>query len=273
MTATTDRQPVSEAQRPPSRGGLHSVLLVIGVVVLLIGGLSLVSMLLRSSESETLQFADAVTAVQIDADAGSIDIVGTDGEGAEVTVTREWGLGGRPAVDAEVVNGTLRLRGDCSNRWRSWWIGTCSTAFVVSAPRGVSVVVSTEAGSVDVRDVDSGADVTTSAGSITLTGVSGPVALRTSAGSIEAEVASTQVDAVTSAGSVTITDTVVPDSIVARSSAGAVEVTVPDEVYRVEATTSAGNQTVDVATSPDSSRLISVTSSAGNVTVRRHTAR
>lgn len=274
MTTTTERTPVATPQQPGRRGGLRSVLLVIGVVILITGGLSLVSLLMRTSETETLRFDEAVSAVEIDADAGSVEIVGAgESKGAGVTVTRQWGLGDRPVVDGEVVDGTLRLRGDCSNGWLFWWANPCSTSFVVTVPSDVAVVVETAAGSVDLRDITDGATVRTSAGSIDLVGVGGTLDLRTSAGSIEGDVASAEIDAVTSAGSIAITDTVVPERIVARSSAGRVEIVVPDEVYRVETSTSAGSEHVEVDTSGDSSRLISVTSSAGNVSVLRGPAR
>jgi hypothetical protein len=243
------------------------------VVLIVVGGLTLLSLALRTSETETETFAEQVSAVSIDSDAGPVEVVGEDREDVAVTVTRTWGLGERPTSTVEVDGDTLQIEGDCPLGWLFWWANPCSTAYEVAVPGDVAVTVSTSGGSVTVSAVQGGVDAESSAGSVVLTDVAGTIRARSSAGSVTGTVASTDVEAVSSAGAVRITDTVVPDRIEARSSAGAVEVVVPDEIYRVEASTSAGQETVEVDTSQDSPHVITAISSAGNVSVRRSNPR
>jgi DUF4097 and DUF4098 domain-containing protein YvlB len=112
-------------------------------------------------------------------------------------------------------------------------------------------------------------DLTTSAGSLTVTDVGGPAKLWTDAGWIRGSIVDGDVDARTSAGGIDLEirgDFAVASAV---TDAGSVRLSVPDDVYRVEAETSVGSTDVDVPTDPDASRLIVARSNAGNVSVDR----
>ena len=54
----------------------------------------------------------------------------------------------------------------------------------------------------------------------------------------------------------------------ARTSAGSVELTVPDAAYELDADTSSGAVRIQVTDEPDAARLISTHTSSGDVTIR-----
>jgi hypothetical protein len=60
-----------------------------------------------------------------------------------------------------------------------------------------------------------------------------------------------------------------PQRVIARSSAGGVELTVPDASYDVDADTSSGQVRIEVTDDPDARRSISAHTSSGDVVVHR----
>ncbi len=224
-------------------GGLVVAVLLVGLAVQ-----SLTGLMARRSEDVTSSFA-SVRAVDVSLGAGAIRVVGTDepvGSTATVRWRRTWDWS-RPTLSAVVVDGTLRLRSRCRAV-----LGTCTVSATVLVPRGSAVTAHS------------------SAGSVRASGVDGDVRLDSSAGSVTGEsLRSGSVRATSSAGSVRVSMATPAQRVQASSSAGSVDVTVPDDAtaYRVDARTSAGSRRIDVRTDPASARLISVSSSAGSVRV------
>ena len=60
-----------------------------------------------------------------------------------------------------------------------------------------------------------------------------------------------------------------PQDLTVSTSAGSVDVEVPDEVYRVDAHASAGSAHVEVRTDPDATRRITASTSAGSIRIHR----
>jgi hypothetical protein len=264
MSAVTSPSPTQPAAAPPRpRWGLG---LVVGLLVLVaaVTALTGLAWLLRTTETTSQSFAEPITTVVIDNDAGAIEV--RAGEVTEVATTRTWAWWNEPRVEAALDGDVLRLRSSCRGFLQ---VGVCSTRHAVQVPAGTQVVARTSAGPVTVTGTTAGADVRSSAGSVRVEDVAGPVRARSSAGSVTVDGASDDIEARSSAGGVTVTTSVVPVRIVANSSAGSVEVVVPDDVYRVDASSTAGSVTTDVRTDPDARRSISASSSAGSVTVRR----
>lgn len=94
------------------------------------------------------------------------------------------------------------------------------------------------------------------------------VSVRTQAGTIEGTVARGPVEAVTAAGAITLTVTEEVSHVTARTEAGAVELVVPDAVYAVDAQTTIGRTRVEVRTDDASDRFIRARAEVGHVTIR-----
>ena len=238
------------------------------VVVLLAAAaaVTLAGLLIRSTDRQVETFDEAITAIEIDADAGAISLRATSADEVTLTTTREWSLGRRPNVTTSAERGVLRVASRCSPTILTI---RCSARQVLDVPAGVPVTAESGAGAIDADGLTAGLTAETRAGAITLTDVAGDVVLQTSAGSIEATVASRRVDARSSAGAVTIVDRVVPEMLAVSTSAGGIDIAVPRSSYRVHADSSAGDVAIDVPTDPEASQTITARSSAGAVQVRQ----
>jgi DUF4097 and DUF4098 domain-containing protein YvlB len=119
-------------------------------------------------------------------------------------------------------------------------------------PDGVTLELTTGAGSLDVRGVDGRLRATAETGPVRLTGLRSPTVRATSG-----------------TGSVLAAFTRPPDSVRATSDTGSVEVVLPDDrtAYVVSATTSTGSTSITVPTDPRSRRTVDAEAGTGSVTV------
>jgi hypothetical protein len=235
------------------------------LAVLMIGfaAVQIADLLAHSRREQTLTFP-VTRALEIRTD-GSVTVRAADVE--RVTVVRRLDRGFRkPSYAASVQGDRLVLTGSCPLIVNQW----CKVSYTVEVPAATTVTVSASSGGVNVSGIDGGLDLSSSAGGVTVTDVGGTVRVHSSAGSVHGEqLRSTDVDASSSAGSVKLSFRVAPDTVVAHSSAGSVDVELPDDAtaYKVDASSSAGSENVDVRTDPTSDRTITASSSAGSVHV------
>ena len=263
LQTSTDTAARPTVQTPaPKRRGTR-VLVVAGGVTVLVLALVIAYFafwtLGRSTERLTETFSGSIDQVVVEDVNGSVTLEA--GTGTEVTVEQEWLFGDAPDVQMTEDEGTLRITANCGS--------FCRTHITGTAPTDAKIVVRTEAGSIDVTGFESGVDLSTSAGNVRVTDIVGPAMLRSDAGSIRGDVSEGDVDAQTSAVGIELEVLGDFSRILAVSDAGSVHLTVPDDVYRVEAETSVGRTRVNVSTDPDAPRVIISRSSAGNVTIDR----
>lgn len=259
---STDSVPDPRVQtQVRKRRGLRVLFGVIGGLILLALGLVVVYFafwtLGRSKDSQTEGFSNTIDQVIVEDVNGRVTFEA--GTSTEVTVEQEWLFGDAPDVQMVENDGTLRISADCGPFCRTHVTGT--------ALAQANIVVRTEAGSIAVTGFERGVDLTTAAGSVTVSAISGSTRLRSDAGWIRGTIRDGDVDAETSAGGIDLEVRGDFSRIWAVSDAGSVNLTVPDDVYRVEADTSAGRTEINVATAPNATRVIVARSSAGNVTI------
>lgn len=244
----TEQSPMSTSSGPPPRRRRgRGVAMVVGSLLIVAGLVSAVEAFSRDTSVTEQQFTD-VAALEIQGQAGDIEVIAESRTDVGVTARMSDSWFGDPDARAEMVGDTLELRSDCDG----WFAFGCSAAWTVAVP------------------ADSTGPVTavTSAGDVELTGVAGPVTADTSAGDIELrQFAGEVADLETSAGDVVVDALTAPRELRIDTSAGAIEVVVPDETYRVDADTSAGDVDVTVARDPLSQRLIDAETSAGSITI------
>jgi hypothetical protein len=193
----------------------------------------------------TTPHPDSITAVVVDNDSGDVEI--TPGS-TKVVRTERWTLS-RQTVTETVSDGVLKIKARCPQPVAS--VNSCSTRFVITAPRAVRLSLSVSAGDVVARGFQGDQDLVTSAGSVS--------ALEASARRITAR---------SSAGTVVVDMATTPDQVTASTSSGDVRVTVPAGPYAVIARTTSGHAEVGVEQDPAATRHIDATTSSGDITVR-----
>ncbi|MEN3360666.1 MAG: hypothetical protein V7637_4648 [Mycobacteriales bacterium] len=221
-------------------GGLFAFALIA------VGTWTAINALGTTTETRSLTLAPTAGRLIVRTD-GDIQI--TAGSGSDVQITERIRHSiGRPRVEETSTPDGVVLDGDCA-----WYSSICDVNFQVTVPSGLTV------------------DATTSAGDITLSGATGNLRLSSSAGDVTATgLRSGSVEATSSAGDVQVGFDAPPTAVTVHSSAGDVNVTLPqvDGGYRVHVSTSAGDQDVRVPIDPQSTRVIDATTSAGDVGVR-----
>lgn len=234
---------------PPPRRARYWPAILAGVVVVLliitVGGLALAASLGRSTR-HVQQTYTGVRSVDVQVAAESVDVQASPDDVTRLDRSVSWSFR-QPNLSQRQDGDQLVVRSSCT-----FVFGGCSGRLRLEVPDGVAVRVHSSAGAVRASDVSGDLDLSTSAGSVTATGVR-----------------SSTVRASSSAGSVRVDLAVEPQQVTASSSAGSVQVLVPQgsASYRVNADTSAGSESVDVRTDPASDRVIQVHSSAGSVRV------
>jgi hypothetical protein len=229
------------------------------------GGYNVATLLGHETFTDAATFdGGAVTAVDVRNSAGSVTIVGGDGD--EITVTARIDSGIRPTGHrADVRGGTLVVRASCPNYGSSW----CDADYTITVPRHVTVHVHAEEGVV-VRSVDGAVNVDGDNGTIELEDLRGDVVAATDNGRIDAtRMRSASARLSTDNGRVEATFVSPPDNVVARSDNGRITIAVPDdgEPYKVVTSTDNGSVDVAVAQDPAASRVVDARTDNGSIRV------
>jgi hypothetical protein len=185
-----------------------------------------------------------VTAVVIKGGSGSVEVTGSGR--STVSVSQQAAYSKTPPRATHVLHGsTLTLSYSCPREI------SCSLSYQAQVPRGVAVTVST------------------SAGSITLTTLSGPVSAKADAGLINGvELRSPVATFKTDAGGVTATFAAAPRIVSATTDVGPVELTLPGSArYLVSAHTLVGKSTVTVPRTTSAAHSVSAHSDLGVILV------
>ncbi|MEU3658715.1 DUF4097 family beta strand repeat-containing protein [Streptomyces sp. NPDC032940] len=204
----------------------------------------------------------------VDADDSALEIVAADGNApGKVEVTRWFKgsvvVGSDPEVSWSMDGDRLKLRTHCSGV-----VADCATKHRVEVPRGVTVTVKTDDGSVRASGFRDALDVRTADGSVRVSDTTGPLTLRSDDGSLHAEVSSRRVEATTEDGSVRLELGAVPDLVETRSDDGSVRVDLPRATYRVSADSDDGSVDVSVPRDDASTHVVTARAQDGEVTVR-----
>ncbi|HEY9410834.1 MAG TPA: DUF4097 family beta strand repeat-containing protein [Jiangellaceae bacterium] len=255
-----------ETQQRTSGSVARQVLILVGIVIAVVVGVSAASWATRSTDRATETIDESFSKVELDVSAGRVEIIGSDTDETTLESRTQSGWFQDAKVTHEVDGDTLRITGDCSSRF---WFSFCATDVTLTVPSDVEVVADSSAGSVTARGLEGTTNLESSAGSVRVEDQSGRLTAHSSAGQVIVDGLRSDTAKITSsAGAVEVNAAVAPRSLDAESSAGRVTVTLPsDATYDVDADTSAGDTTVDVTTDPSSEHKVRAFSSAGAVTV------
>jgi hypothetical protein len=168
-------------------------------------------------------------------------------------------------------------------------VGVCSFDYAVAVPAGTRaeisnasgnltasglagpVTLSTDSGDIKATQVSGRATISDHSGDITVTSVSAARTLiMNDSGDITGTgVSSRQLTAQDQSGDITVVFTKVPDLVKISDSSGNIKLVFPPgpTAYRVSASTSSGQTSVNVPQSPTSPHVVSVTNQSGNITI------
>ncbi|MCI2419594.1 DUF4097 domain-containing protein [Saccharopolyspora sp. K220] len=269
-----------------------------GAVLVLLGGAALTWGPLASAEERTTAL-DGINGVELANGSGDVEVRYVPGGRAEITQrVQRWGaafFSEGDEVEHRVEGGALVLATACG--WN------CSVDYQVTLPSPVPVrgnldsgslrvvgmqSVRTEigSGSVEVSDIDGPVDVRTGSGSVRVSQVDGPVDAHTGSGEItlaglggnvQAETGSGDIDGRDLRGAEIVATTqsgnaelhlVGPQSAEVSTGSGDVELTVPDERYRVDTDTGSGDVDIQVPQDPAAAKRLELSTGSGNIVVQ-----
>lgn len=205
-----------------------------------------------TAPAKSYTISPRIAAVVINGGAGKITVTGSSRTTIAVTEQPYYSNSAKPPatshhVSTTVDGPTLTLSYSCPSQL------TCGVGYQVAVPRGVTVRVSNRQGAV------------------VLASLAGPVSATTIAGVISATaLASRAAELSSRAGAITVTFTVVPDSVHATTNAGPITLTLPKAAtYKVSAHTHVGQTTISVRQSASAKSVITASSDVGNVTINQ----
>jgi hypothetical protein len=192
----------------------------------------------------------------------------------------------RPKVTWQHSGSTIALHARCQAP-----VGVCSFDYAVAVPAGARSEISTASGNltasglagpvtlspasgdIHATRLSGRATISDHSGDITVTSLSAArVLIRNDSGNITGTgVSSRQLTAQDQSGDITVVFTKVPDLVKISDSSGNIKLVLPPgpTAYRVSASTSSGQTSVNVPQSPTSPHVVSVTDQSGNITITR----
>jgi hypothetical protein len=200
-----------------------------------------------TTESNSYQVSDPVTALRIKSPGGLIEVVAGAGGSIEVTETVRYD-GDKPSVSHKAADGSLALEAsECGGG-----IGhkVCQVSYRVTVPKDVAATVRNTGGDVSVTGLAGALDLTADGGKVLASGLT--------AKSFTAKA---------DGGTVNATFADAPDRVHIESAGGSVTAHLPDAAYAVDATADGGKQNVKVRTDPGSPHKVSIRSDGGSVDV------
>ncbi|GAA2581400.1 DUF4097 family beta strand repeat-containing protein [Streptomyces roseoviolaceus] len=242
---------------------------VAGAVAVLVAGLSACGASAGDdTDPDHRSFGLPGRTLTVDSDDSALEIVAADKNPAgKIEVTRWFQgsvvVGKDPKATWSMRDDRLVLRLKCSGV-----VVDCSAKHRIEVPRGVTVKVQDDDGSVRARGFRDPLSIRTRDGSVRVTDTTGPLELRTGDGSIRAEVSSRDIRTHTDDGSARLEIGVVPDRVESRSGDGSVTIALPEATYRVTTQTGDGGVDVSVPRDESSSHVVSARTGDGKVTVR-----
>jgi hypothetical protein len=200
------------------------------------------------TEQTTYQITQTASQLQLDAHSGRVTVTAGNGP---ISVTESFTYSDdKPATSHSVDGDTLNLKEDGCQHERAI-NGRCEVGWDIHVPAGTTL------------------SLTTRAGGIAVTGMSGQIDAKTNAGGVRARsLASKNVTAKTNAGGVDLQFTQVPDQVQATSNAGGIEIVVPTGAsYAVQADTNTGHPDVEVTQADNSTHKIQAKTNAGGIEI------
>jgi hypothetical protein len=252
-------------RRRTRRRGVWGLLSLVVLVLVLLWLLNLLAP--STTESRTFSMGSGTSQLRVEVGSGSVRL--TPAHGAALQVHRTVRHGWRePNIEERTDGSRAVIEASCP----TFLGGRCSIHYEIAVPDGYAVELSTSSGDVHVSGLRTQSLRTSvSSGRTTLVDVGGPIDIRSSAGAVSATgLRSSRVTAEVSSGNTRLDFFSAPSDVSVSASSGDVTVQLPavGNPYRVRATSSSGQQRVDVPVDPGSPRSVTVQASSGDIDVQ-----
>src|ERR671919_1408757 len=178
---------------------------------------------MSGTRSTSYDFAGPLLAIEIDVGRGDVEILGGGRSNVHVRRTERLAYGQAPREQLALEDGVLKIGSTCA----SLVIGTCSADYALAIPDNVAVTIRATEGDVRLRGYRGSATVTTTRGSIDVSGFCGFV-----------------LQATARRGDIDVGTTCAPERLELRSVRGDVTAVVPPGRYEVVADTDEGRVAV-----------------------------
>lgn len=257
--------------RPPAPSGRRRRLVAVaaGTVVLLAVVLPVsLRHLSTRADAATSTWAE-VARVVVDVGSGDVVVRGEERSDVRVVTTTTASLR-HPDTSTGRRSDELLVSARCPSGTAVLGLGSCRTDVSVEVPHGTAVEVRSDRGKVEVDGLDAALRLHVGDGDVTVATSTGPLDVSVERGTVTAtDVAGPTVDVRAGRGNVRVQAARAVPQLLARSSAGTVDVSVPaGRSYAVEASTGAGVvDTGDVRKDPRSGNHVTARSDAGDVTL------
>jgi DUF4097 and DUF4098 domain-containing protein YvlB len=219
-----------------------------------------------NSDTVSYDVADKVTALDIETDAGQIEVIESDRAGIHVTEHLTWQKR-KPTATHETRGDTLVLTFTCSGGWMA---GNCDVGYQVQIPRGLRVKAVSDSGKVTLRNLSGDVDAASDSGAIEADGLTGKQAVaKTDSGAVTLAFTARpgKVETSTDSGAITLAFAAPPDRVETSTDSGETVVRVPEGPYNVVSTTDSGNERLDTVHDPSAPRSLILTSDSGDIEV------
>ena len=231
------------------------------------GTFNVIDLLAHGESHESALFAaDGIETINVDNDAGWVEIAGTDGDEIRLEADISTGLR-RTGYSWEVDGSTLQVRGTCPIIGTAW----CWVKYTIEVPRGVEVVVNTDNDRVEVTGIEADVTVDADNGRVTLTDIAGSISVNGNNGSVEATgLSGPSANVEGDNGRIELAFTEPPENVVAKTDNGSVDIAVPpvDEGYDIVTSTGNGSTTTTgLVNDPRSPRVIRAETDNGSITI------
>jgi DUF4097 and DUF4098 domain-containing protein YvlB len=205
-----------------------------------------------SHHEDTVSYdvTDKVAALRVEADSGSVEVVGSDRQGIHVTERLTWRKN-KPETSHQVRGDTLDLVFTCPTTWGWGAVSTsCDVSYKVEVPRELRVTVSSDSGDLTLKDLSGSLEATTDSGAIETIGLTGK-----------------QVSTKTDSGDMTLVFTGRPDKVTTATDSGNTVIHVPQGPYDIVTRTDSGNKDISVASDSSAESSIKLSSDSGDIEV------
>jgi len=222
---------------------ISALLVVGGAVALAVGALA-------STRERLVTFpvTGELSGLAFDLGNGDITVVGGGQRDAvQVRRTERYSFGHNVRTERAVGDGVFRVRSRCPFTL----LGPCSVSYRVIVPDNVMLDLRTTGGNVRFRDYRGSARITTTRGSIEITGYCG-----------------NSLDARADSGAIELDASCAPPSLSLRSSSGAITAVLPSGPYDIDVESSDGEEHVrGITPSADAPYRVQALSTSGRVSV------
>jgi hypothetical protein len=244
--------------------------LAIGLPITLVlgsaGAVDVAGIFSQTSEHHVASYPWHGGPVSVSSGSGDVRIVAGPAGHIQVAYTEHYNLR-RPTVSATVASSGVQLGAHCPG---GLFGNNCAVNYVITVPASVALTVHTGDGDVDASGLSGPLTLESGNGSISLSSVSGTLVVRSSNGDVSAsQIRATSVQASSDDGSVDIAFAGRPHTVIATSSNGDVDLTVPRDSEPYRTSTGSGNGSVDVtvATASSAPDTLTARSDNGDVTI------